>query len=345
MVEGDGEWREQSQEMMTENIKLASSTHRKLLLPLFKALPTPEAVTIDTVSITTTTPAVSKPEEGGRVGIETLPVQDQSKPNIAEPKLEAQTLPGVNQDTSNMGEVPKSAPSGVGANSEGPSTAPAITVNKPLPGQNQMDPIVFELASPILSPLTVLPLPTPSEVLPATPLIHRPTTMSSSLCEASMSLVQCMTTSYALPTLATPTLTSSSISISSFAFLSATSFATITLSEQGKEAAPVTLAQSTPVSTSTASAQASSADDTTPQAIVVVQSFTGISTSTAAIAAATIVPVAVSNEQDGSNLHPTARTLLILFVILGEPILSIVLYDSDYLQGHYPSWLPLSFLS
>jgi hypothetical protein len=41
--------------------------------------------------------------------------------------------------------------------------------------------------------------------------------------------------------------------------------------------------------------------------------------STTAIAAATLVPTALSGgQQDGSILHPTARTLLIMFVILGK---------------------------
>lgn len=322
VVEGDGVWRKQVQKMK-ENIKAASSTGRTLSSPIsLEAPPTPQAATTYTVSIPATTYAASIPERGAEVEIGTLAVQDRNKPNIAEPKLEAQTLPGVNQDTSNMGEVPKSSFSSVAENSERPSAAPAITVNKPLPGQNQVNPIVDELSPPMLLSLpTISSPPTPSYVSPAAPPIHCTTSTSTSSSEATVVLVQSMATSNVIVKPTISTLTSPVASFSSLTSLLIASFVTITQSEQGNEASPVTLARSSSVAKSITSTSASPAYNTEPQAIVVAQSFAGIFTSTTTIAATTIIPATVTNDQDGSILHPTTRTLLILFVILGGHIL------------------------
>jgi hypothetical protein len=117
------------------------------------------------------------------------------------------------------------------------------------------------------------------------------------------------TSSITTPKQSFPPVSSSPLSLSSV-----TSFVTLTRSEQGKENSSPTLAPPSIVKPTITA---------TPQAIAVGQSLTVIFSSTGTIAAASSTATAVADTQGGSSLHPTMRTLLIVFVILGKSSLTL----------------------
>ncbi|KAJ4408178.1 hypothetical protein N0V91_003527 [Didymella pomorum] len=72
----------------------------------------------------------------------------------------------------------------------------------------------------------------------------------------------------------------------------------------------------------------------TPQAINVGQSLTVIVSSTSAIAAASSTATAAADTQGGSGLHPTMRTLLIVFVVLGVLSLLVAIIAFMMVRSH-----------
>ncbi|KAF2630559.1 hypothetical protein BU25DRAFT_242313 [Macroventuria anomochaeta] len=337
LVGADGRSGGQPGEVLKGINRTKSSTGQEQPRPTFavpSALQSSPSLRITyTISVRTTPSATSIPEGGARVEIESLPGQNQNKPNLDDARIEAPALPGVNQDTSNMGEVLKpGSPAAAGA-PERPSNAPAITVNKPLPGQNQANPVMGEAPLPV-PPLPALALPPAPPIPPPSPLVTSSASAPSSSNEPSVYSVQTATTSTSLSTSAASTLTPLASSSSSFTLSSVTSFVKLTRSEQGKEEAPVTLALSNTTTLSATSTSVIPADNATPQAIAVAQSFSGALSSMTAIAAATLTPTAIPNNQDGSILHPTARTLLILFVILGALSILVAIVIFMMIRSH-----------
>ena len=280
------------------------------VLPVSQARPTR---TTYIVSVQSTQSAATRSEGGARVEIEALPGQNQDKPSLDDVKIQPQVLPGVNQDTSNMGEVPKPVTAAT------PTSAPAITVDRPLPGQNQANPIMGEVL-PLPAPTAPAPptLPTlPSQPPPLPPPVSSTSSALSPSSEVSASLLQAtmVSTSLASSTVSMPV---SIITSSMFTPSAITSFVTITRSEQGKEGSKATLALSSTLPSSISETSTDQTESATPQAVAVAQSIPGVISATTAIATITLTPTATASDQGGSILHPTARTLLILFVILGQ---------------------------
>lgn len=279
-----------------------------------------------TLPVQSTPSAPSIPAQGVRVDLGSLSGQNQDKPNVDDARVEAQALPGVNQDTSNMGELPEPAKPNES------SAVPAVTVNRPLPGQNQANPIKGELAPPppALPPLSSQPS--------STPLVNGPTSTPTMLSEPTTSLVPSTTPSSS--TISPQT--TSAVSSSAFTPPPVMSFVTITRSEEAKGESSAATTSSSTTSASAPSSSVSTTENTNALATVVAQSLTGVFTSTTAIASATSIPTALSsNQQDKSTLNPTARTLLIVFVILGNflstaPSLPWLTVD----KAHCPSWSP-----
>ncbi|KAJ4984640.1 hypothetical protein SVAN01_09829 [Stagonosporopsis vannaccii] len=278
-----------------------------------------------TVAVQVTALATSKPDGGAERDVKSLPGQNQNKPTLDDARLEDTVLPGANQDISDMSEIPKQVPPGAAPSSLRLPGAPAITVDKPLPGQNQEDPIMGEVAPP---PAPTLPAST-SSLLPTTPRlvptvagqgpagVSPATSLPSSIQDISKPIPQF--TSMA-PIQPLETVNSNSLTLGS-----ATSFVTVTRSEEAKLEATVTAAPSGVSSTAViaiSSVSAVTADHAATQAIAAAQSASATMASTAAVSVGTAKPATLPNNTNGSILHPTARTLLILFVILG--ILSII---------------------
>lgn len=285
-------------------------------LTMLSALQAPSASRkTDTVTVEATTSTALKAD------IEPLPGQNQSKPTLDDAILEGKVLPGVNQDTSDMGEVPRPVLPVTAPNPSQLAGVPVITVNKPLPGQNQDDPIMGEVAPP---PAPKLPTSTSSVLLQDPSMV--PTTVGQAPADISPAassplfmqdvptFIPQLTSTSSIQSLA---VMSSSSSISSYV----TSFVTIISSEQGKLAAPVTADQPN-ISFTTAIAISNDGADTTvratTQAIAAAQSVSIVMPSLPAVSLDNATPLALSDASNGSVLHPTARTLLVVFVILGE---------------------------
>ncbi|XPS79435.1 hypothetical protein M3J09_011418 [Ascochyta lentis] len=292
-----------------------------LAAPSASQAPAPQ--TVYTISFLPAPAATLIPDGGTRAGIEGLPGQNQNKPNLDGAKIEAETLPGVNQDTSNMGEPLNP---GVQVNPKQPSAAPEITVNRPLPGQNQANPIMGEPA----------PLPVPSPLPPPLTVVQSPAPQPSSSRAPTPSSVLSTNTSTAPSDSRKSTQTSSAVLSSTATPLSVATFVTITRSNQGKEQAPVTtLSLTSAFPTPIISASVIPMDTATPQAIAVVQSISGMLSSATMVATATLTPAVLSSDQqDGGILHPTARILLIVFVILGALSILIAIVVCMMVRSH-----------
>lgn len=290
---------------------------------MLSALQVPSASrTIYTIAVQAASSAASKPEGGAKVDIE-LPVgQNQNEPGLEDTKSEVPVLPGVNQDTSAMGEVPKPVSPAVPPTSPQVSDAPAIIVNRPLPGQNQENPIVGDVSPPPVPTLaTPKCSPSPSSTPPPGTSVMRPATTTSISTTPPPLVVQTVSMSKSASTSAASNQGSATMLADLLTPPSVTSFVTITRSEQGKLEAPVSIAlPKTPSTTAitTSSVGAEAVGRATTQAVAAAQSASGVMLSTATVAFATSDPAPLPNIQGGSILHPTARTLLILFVILGR---------------------------
>ncbi|KAF3040825.1 hypothetical protein E8E11_001623 [Didymella keratinophila] len=380
LVGGDGRPGRQSEETLKSTNGTATSpvsgASRQPTFATLSSSQQPTSVTATyTVSVQSISSATPRPSGGARVEVESLPGQNQIKPNLDDARLDTPMLPGVNQDTSNMGEVPQPIMPAVAANGLSPPPGPpAMTVDKPLQGQSQVMPPPASPSAPTGPPAPGgpsnppggppggpggpcagplgppgMPPPGPASSVPAPPLPPTPSAPSGppgppkppmdgppmhglpptaaaapppappTLPAVTTSSSNPSTTSTSTSTITTtPSITSSEqtfapVSSSSLRLSSITSFVTLTRSEQGKENSLPTLAPAGIVSPTTA---------VTPQAINVGQSLTVIFSSTSAIAAASSTATAAADTQDGSGLHPTMRTLLIVFVILG--VLSLV---------------------
>ncbi|KAF1924385.1 uncharacterized protein M421DRAFT_8863 [Didymella exigua CBS 183.55] len=229
---------------------------------------------------------------------------------------------------SKLGEIPKPMMPAAAANAPLLSSQPAITEDRPLPGQNQiMPPPISGPPAPDYAPSgppspprpgsEALGPPPPAAAAPPPALPPPPPPASPVITSSSASLSTTstlITITASIPSSATTlTQTPTSASSGSLSPPTVTSFVTITRSEEGKENSPPTLALSSiTIATSTA----------TPQAIAVVQSLPVIISSATAIAVASSTSTAAASSQDGSILHPAMRTLLIVLVILG--VLSVV---------------------
>lgn len=337
-------------------------------------LPTPHqpnsAAVTYTAAIQTASPASTRPEGPARIESESLPGQNKIIPNLDNAKIDTPILPGVNQDTSNMGEAPQPVLPAAVTSGLPPSPGPlAMTVDKPLPGQNQVmpplppgfpgpnppsgslsDPGGPGAGPPGLSPPGSPPpsppissappgppgpsgppkSPMPRPLMPGPPMMPpmmpglappaaaaSPPPLPPPPAPLAMTTSSSISTTTSTSTMKTPSKTSKQtstpVSSTSLSLSSVTSFVTLTRSEQGKgNSSPTPIPQSIDSRTTTA----------TPQAIAVGQSLTVIFSSTGAIAATSSTATAAADTQDGSVLHPTMRTLLIVFVILGKSSLT-----------------------
>ncbi|KZM23034.1 uncharacterized protein EKO05_0008174 [Ascochyta rabiei] len=287
--------------------------------PTFSAPQASLSQTTYTVSIQSPPAATLTPEGDARADIEEPPKQAPNNPDLDESKIESAVLPGVNQDTSNMGELLKPGPP---ANPKEPSAAPAVTVNKPLPGQNQADPIIGELA----------PLPVPSPPPPPPTLVNSPASLPSL---SSTPTPQSTKSSTVPPESSRSAETSLAITPGTFVLSPLTSFVTITRSTQGKGEASITTALTGTFPTPAAITGILPTNGANPQAIAAAQSITSIVSSTTVIVTASLTPIIQpSGQQDGSILHPTARTLLILFVILGALSILVAIVICMMIRSH-----------
>ncbi|KAH6612724.1 hypothetical protein C7974DRAFT_476539 [Boeremia exigua] len=297
----------------TQNQPSATTTI-KLTLEALNDLRTTHTIPIEVMAS-----ATSKPEGSARVQIESLPGQNQDKPTLDAAKLEVPVLPGVNQDTSRMGDIPVSPAAALT-----PSQVPAIIVDRPLPGQNQVDPIMGELAPLLISSMAPEPYVLPSNPPSSTPSV------ASQVSATSMSTLIAQSTSVSLDS-------SSVVGFStSFTIPSFTSFLTSTRSEQSREEASVTLALPSPsaVALTTSTTSSDTTKSATSQAIAAAQSAPGILTSTAAVAVASQNSTAESEVRNGSILNPMARTLLIVFVVLGVLSVIVAITISIMVRSH-----------
>lgn len=316
-------WPTQGLKHINDTANIVEGGRHDTNITMLSALQAPSGSrTTYTVAVQATPPARSKPDGGVKVDIESLPGQNQGKPTLDDARLDVPVLPGVNQDTSGMYEAPKQvSPAEASKPSHFPG-APAITVNKPLPGQNQEDPIkggvippsAPTFPAPATSVLSSIPSRTGSPVA-SQPSSTIPSALSSPPpSEASSGLIN-------LSNLALSLQTSTSLVFGSSSTSSLTSFVTLTRSEQGKLEAPVPIAPPRTVSTMAITISSTGADATartSTHAVAAAQSVSGLIASTTASIIATSSPTTSSDNQGASILHPTARTLLILFVILGK---------------------------
>ncbi|KAJ4346295.1 hypothetical protein N0V95_005505 [Ascochyta clinopodiicola] len=320
LVEGDGGRREQPQDMKEDTNKTPGTGQEMPpavpLATLLVSQASPSPITY-TVSIQSTPAATLIPEGDPRADI-----GKPNRPTFDDAKVESAALPGVNQDTSKMGELSKPGPP---ASSEEPSALPAVTVNTPLPGQNQANPIIGDLAS----------LPVPLSPPPPPALVDSPASTSSLSSAPTPSVVQSSTFSSVSTESRRSTETSLTMSSSTFTPSPVTSFVTITRSTQAKEEAPITSALTGTFPTSAAITSIIPTNGANPQAIAVAQSVTGILSSMTVMATASLTPtIQPSSEEDGTILHPTARTLLILFVILGALSILIAIVVCMMTRSH-----------
>ncbi|KAJ8106501.1 hypothetical protein OPT61_g9493 [Boeremia exigua] len=323
LVGADGQFERQLEETMKWINNTATITSQEQQRPthtITSSTQAPDAPpTTYTIGVQTPTPAAAKPEGGARVEIESLPGQNKGKPSMDDANLQAPALPGVNQDTSNMGEVPKLVTPATAPKAPQLSGAPAITVNKPLPGQNQEAPVMGDVAiapaPTVLAPASSLTL----SILPSlTPFVANQA--STPLPSATSPLASVQDSSTAIPTSASGASDQISAVLPSS---SLTSFVTMPRSGQSVAEASVTsLGTLSTTSLPIGSTSVSAAGIATTQAIAAAQSATGVLALTSGMAASTSFPTVIPSDQ-GSILHPTARTLLILFVVLG--VLSILI--------------------
>ncbi|KAF3044624.1 hypothetical protein E8E12_005382 [Didymella heteroderae] len=390
LVGGDRRPGRQSEDMI-KNINVNSTSNssaQERTRPTPATFPAPKqlpsSLATYAVAVQATSSATSRPEGGARVEIGSLPGQNQIKPSLDDAKIDAPALPGVNQDTSNMGDAPKPVmPAADGNDLPPPPGPPAMTVDKPLLGQNQAMPPAAPgppapggppgppgslggpqpPGTPGRSPLSPGPSTQASPGLPAPPPPSAPSGPPGppGLSRPPMAAppppgppppaaaappppgpppppappamtstpISLSTASTSTTTTTSSTTTSKQIltSVSSTSrFLSpVTSFVTLTRSEQGKGNSPPTLA---PPSIASATTTA------TPQAIAVGQSLTALVSSTSAIVAASSTSTALASTQVGSGLHPTMRTLLIVFVILGVLSLIVAIIAFMMIRSH-----------
>ncbi|OAL49333.1 hypothetical protein IQ07DRAFT_645300 [Pyrenochaeta sp. DS3sAY3a] len=209
------------------------------------------------------------------------------------PKIDSEVLPGLNEEPKRLGEQPKTSP--LAGNGAVAAPLPqAITVNRPMPGKNQPIPIMDEAAASSFMVLNDLPVPT-SEATSTAEAIHA---VAESTSSTIVSSVEVSTSSIALP--------SRIISTPTSPIPSSTTFATVTTSDQLTGQGLVTSEITSPAQSATA-AQLFSA-------------IASVTISSSTLASSTASPQATSisaDAQQQSRLGPLARTLFIIFGVLG----------------------------
>lgn len=210
-------------------------------------------------------------------------------------KIDSEVLPGLNREPPRLGEQPKASPL-AGPNDAAAAPLPqAITVNRPMPGKNQPIPIMDEAAASSFMVLNALPVPTSEASSTAEAVQPQSESTSSTI----VSSVEVSTSSITLP--------SSIISTTTSPIPSSTTFTTVTTSSQLIEQGLVTL-ESTSAAQSVTAAQLFSA-------------IASVTITTSALASSTASPQATSisaDAQQQSRLSPLARTLFIIFGVLGK---------------------------
>lgn len=374
LVDNKGRTEERSEEMLKGVGRTAKSSSQEQTQPSRSSLPGSKGQTsltwIYTVANQARSARRSSREGGAGIEIESLPGQNQNKPVLNDALAEDPALAGVDQDASNTSKNPKPITPVAIANAPPPPPAgpPAMTVDKPLPGQNQVMPPAApgppapgsvpsgpsapgsgspsltgvpgtQPPGPALSAPAPPASPPPGPASPPPPGPGTPGPGSPGLGPGSPPPAAAapppgpppppppappmMTSLSSTATVATTSKQTSTLAPSSTPLLSpVTSFVTITRSEQGKGNSP---------STQALPSAASATTTVTPQAIAVAQSFSTIFPSTIAVAVASSTSTASANGQDGSILHPTMRTLLIVFVILGKSFSALSTLPLTYL--------------
>jgi hypothetical protein len=110
LVGGDGRPGRQSEETLkvtngTANSSAFEEPRRPSPATLSTSRQLPSGARIYNVAVQATSSETPKPEGGARVEIESLPGQNQIKPTLDDARIDTPMIPGVNEDTSNMGEA------------------------------------------------------------------------------------------------------------------------------------------------------------------------------------------------------------------------------------------------
>jgi hypothetical protein len=211
-----------------------------------------------------------------------------------------------------------------------PPPMPIATVDKPMPGKNQPKPTIDAFAD--LSPALPSPSTTISTASTSSMIMQMP---SSDATTASLSSVLASVTA-STGYLAMTTSSSTSFSISSASSLpfseaqttsglsslsQSSSFLTISRTEQAKEQLPSTLTSAP-----------------TPQALTMAPSLSSLAFSSLSLVAITTAPPSLSipvSAEPQCGLTPLARSLFILFGVLGKSYVSNVRKPSLTLSRRY----------
>lgn len=230
-------------------------------------------------------------------------------------KIGTEALPGVNQDDPKFATAPQVTPFAPVEAPAAPSSTPANTVYKPMPGKNQPDVAVASLdLLDISSPALSAPSPPPVSTTTMTTYVTLAQTLSG-LPSASPDAT--LNSAFSWPTPAASSLSSSTPSISSSAVPSASSFTVPSITSLPPLPSTSSFVLLTRSEQDKEQKKTSSFSILTPQAITAPSSLLSATVLPTIMASPSSLPSTASDELDG-GLTPLSRSLFILFGVLGK---------------------------